>query len=57
MRRSTLNFLDENATFVLCVLAGAALTIPLLGFGPLIAALLGMAMGIAVLDRLANWAT
>lgn len=55
--KRTLDFLEENSTLVLCVLGGAALTIPLLGFGPLIAVMLGMALGIAVLHRLADWAT
>ncbi len=44
-------------TLVLCILGGAILTIPILGYGPLIAAMLGLAVGTVVMDRLANWAT
>jgi hypothetical protein len=42
---------------VLCILGGAILTIPILGYGPLIAVMLGLAVSTVVMDRLANWAT
>ena len=57
MRRRTLDFFEDNLPLVLCILGGAILTIPMLGYGPLIAVMLGLAVGTVVIDRLANWAT
>ena len=57
MRKHTLDFLDENLPLVLCTIGGAIVTIPLLGYGPLIAVMLGLALGTIALDRLADWAT
>ena len=57
MRRRTLDFFEDNFPLVLCILGGAILTIPMLGYGPLIAVMLGLAVGTVVIDRLANWAT
>lgn len=57
MRRCTLDFFEENSTLVICALGGAILTIPMLGYGPLIAVMLGVAASTVVLDRLADWAT
>ena len=57
MRRRTLDFFEDNLPLVLCILGGAILTIPMLGYGPLIAVMLGLAVSTVVMDRLANWAT
>ena len=57
MRKHILEFFEDNATLVLCAVGGAAMTIPLLGFGPLIALMVGFAIGVGVLDRLTGVAT
>ena len=57
MRKHTLDFLNENLPLVLCIIGGAIVTIPLLGYGPLIAMMLGLAVGTIALDRLADSAT
>ena len=56
MRTRTLDFFEDNSMLVLCILGGAILTIPILGYGPLIAVMLGLALGTVVMDRFANWA-
>ena len=57
VRKHILEFFEDNATLVLCALGGAAMTIPVLGCGPLIALMVGFAIGIGVLDRLAGLTT
>jgi hypothetical protein len=57
VRKHTLDFLNENLPLVLCIIGGAIVTIPLLGYGPLIAMMLGLAVGTIALDRLADSAT
>ena len=57
MSKRNHDLFEDNLTLILCILGGAILTIPILGYGPLIAVMLGLAVGTAVLDRFANWAT
>jgi len=57
VRRHTVELFEDNLPLVLCILGGAILTVPILGYGPLIAVILGLAVGTVVMDRLANWAT
>ena len=53
---NTFNTGDALAAILLCAVGGAMLAIPLFGFGPIVAVMLGLVLGTALMEHLRSYA-